>query len=69
MRSANRTSLFFLLKIYDKIYIEKMRKELINMANCIIIISVISIVIFSLFCVVWIIGWSISKDGLKIKFK
>ena len=68
MRSANRTSLFFLLKIYDKIYIEKMRKELINMSYIIIVI-VFSILIFSLLCVVWFMGWSFSKDGLKIKFK
>ena len=38
------------------------------MIDCIVIISIISILIF-LFCAVWIIGWSISKDGLKIKFK
>lgn len=36
------------------------------MVNCIIIISIL---IFSLLCMVWIIGWSISKEGLKIKFK
>lgn len=39
------------------------------MIDCIVIISIISILIFSCFCFVWILGWSISKDGLKIKFK
>lgn len=39
------------------------------MNSCIIIISVISILIFFCLCAVWIISWSISKEGLKIKFK
>ena len=39
------------------------------MINCTIIVSVISILILLVFCAVWIFSWSISKDGLKIKFK
>ena len=46
-----------------------MRKELINMTDYIVIIGIISILIFSLLCLVWILGWSFSKDGLRIKFK
>ena len=39
------------------------------MTDYIVIIGIISILIFSLLCFFWILSWSISKDGLKIKFK